>query len=517
MLTAAPLSTIIALARAGALDHAWYEFRAAGYDARSDDPAALTVKGRLLKDKALRASGEARRRFYLESSEAYRRSAELLPATYPLINAATLALLSGDRERAEADAREVLERIAREPDEPETPYWRAATEAEALLLLGRGDEARAALAAALAAAPRAWEDHASTLRQFVLIHDELRADPQWLDALRPPRSLAYWGHWLPADEDGERAFRAEVADLIARERIGFGFGALAAGTDILIAEALLEAGAELHVVLASDPESFAIAGVDAAAPGWRWRFAAALEAAESLDLIRPLDARPDAARMAIADQVAAGAARLNAERLMSDSLSLAVGGEASDSAHALTVAAPAGSRPLDLPAGAASPPPLALLSISVGSAADPEFESRLQEVRTLLGEAGATAVDAHLAGDEILVGMAGVGQAAEAARAVHSQVRGRMPVRIAGHFGLVPALRDPFLDRLRPTEAGAAIVKAIARATPPDTVCVSLDFAATLAADSADSSCAHWIGELRAFDAGPPIPLFALRPASSED
>jgi hypothetical protein len=34
MTTPAPLSTIIALARAGALDHAWYQFSAAGYDAR---------------------------------------------------------------------------------------------------------------------------------------------------------------------------------------------------------------------------------------------------------------------------------------------------------------------------------------------------------------------------------------------------------------------------------------------------------------------------------------------------
>src|SRR4051812_48979626 len=67
MVSPAPLSTIIALARAGALDHAWYQFSMAGYATRDDDPAALTVKGRLLKDRALRASGEERRRFYLES------------------------------------------------------------------------------------------------------------------------------------------------------------------------------------------------------------------------------------------------------------------------------------------------------------------------------------------------------------------------------------------------------------------------------------------------------------------
>ena len=99
-------------------------------------------------------------------------AAALQPATYPLINAATLSLLSGDRAQAAEIAREVLARIAAEPEEPETPYYRAATEAEALLLLGRREEARAALAAAVAAAPHAWEDHGSTLRQFVAIETD---------------------------------------------------------------------------------------------------------------------------------------------------------------------------------------------------------------------------------------------------------------------------------------------------------------------------------------------------------
>ncbi len=189
MTTATPLSTIIALARAGALDHAWAQYCGAGYDKAEADPAALTVRGRLLKDHALRATGEARRTYYLRSAEAYRQAAALQPATYPLINAATLSLLSGDRGQAEEIAHEVLARVAAEPDEPETPYYRAATEAEALLLIGRRDGARSALAAAVAAAPRAWEDHGSTLRQFVAIEDELGGDPAWLDMLRPPRIL----------------------------------------------------------------------------------------------------------------------------------------------------------------------------------------------------------------------------------------------------------------------------------------------------------------------------------------
>ncbi|MEA3017901.1 MAG: hypothetical protein QOI38_2623, partial [Sphingomonadales bacterium] len=186
------LTEILALARAGALEQAWHAFARAGYE-RADEPAALTVKARLLKDRAGRAAGVERRRLYLDAAHAYRRASELRPGTYPLINAATLLLLSGDRDSAETLAAEVLDRIEREPAEPETPYWLAATRAEALLLAGRGSEAREALAEALAAAPRAWEDHASTLRQFLLIHEALGEDAAWLEMLRPPRSLHFSG------------------------------------------------------------------------------------------------------------------------------------------------------------------------------------------------------------------------------------------------------------------------------------------------------------------------------------
>ncbi|MFN3388193.1 MAG: tetratricopeptide repeat-containing protein, partial [Allosphingosinicella sp.] len=142
----ASLSTIVALTRAGATARAWEMLEALQRGGGADDASAFAVRGRLLKDQALGETGAERRRLYHDSAAAYRRSAELRPATYPLINAASLSLLGGDGAEAGRLARQVLERIEAEPDEPETPYWRAATRAEALLLLGRHDEARAALA-----------------------------------------------------------------------------------------------------------------------------------------------------------------------------------------------------------------------------------------------------------------------------------------------------------------------------------------------------------------------------------
>jgi hypothetical protein len=510
MSAAVPLSTIIALARAGALDHAWAQFCAAGHDRDDGDPAALTVKGRLLKDHALRASGEDRRRFYLQSADAYQRSAALQPATYPLINAATLSLLSGDRGRAEEIAREVLERIAREPDEPETPYYRAATEAEALLLLGRTDEARAALEAAVAAAPRAWEDHASTLRQFLIVQDALGGATGWLDMLRPPRSLFY----AAAQADSFAALDGDVSALLDAERIGFGFGGLAAGAELAVAEALLAHGAELHVILPGDPAGFAARFVDPQGAAWRARFDAALEAAESVELVRPLQAPPDARMAALAGEVASGAAMLNAERLMSEAVVLRVGADAGAPAGLRThvLAAPAGAAPAEAPPGDSRAALFALLAVSVGGGADAAFEDRLEDMQEALARSGGVRIAPHLGGDSIIIGYEGPLEAAAAARAVHAALRTRMPLRVAGHYGLIPCVRDPFIGALRPTESGTEIVRAIARAIPPDTLCVSHDFAAALAARAPGPSGASWIGELQAFDGGSAIGLYALRP-----
>jgi hypothetical protein len=520
MVSATSLSTIIALARAGALDHAWGQFAAAGYDRNDQDPAALTVKGRLLKDYALRAEGEERRRYYLQSAEAYRASAALQPATYPLINAATLSLLSGDRGQAGEIAREVLERIAREPGEPETPYYRAATEAEALLLLGRLGEAGAALEAAVAAAPRAWEDHASTLRQFVVIHEAMGTDPAWLDLLRPPRSLHYAGHGAFGAGAEGGAFDEAVGELLGRERIGFGFGALAAGADILVAEALLARGAALHAVLPSDPASFAARFVDPYGAAWRRRFDAALEAAETVEHVRPLQAMPDDRMAALAEEIALGAAILNAERLMSEAVALRVGAAEESPPRLRThfVAAPEAALSADRNDAAPAPEPraklLALLAVSVGSGAEAAFEDRLEDVQGALASAGAAQIAPHLGGDCILIGYPGPIEAAAAARAIHARLRRQMPLRIAGHYGLINCVRDPFTGSLRPTESGTDIVLAIAGAIPPDTVCASHDFAAVLAASTDSPSEANWIGELDAFDGGSAIGLYALRPIS---
>ena len=65
------LISIIAHARSGATDRAWSLFREAGLERVEDDPAVLSVRGRLLKDRAQSASGAEQRSLYLDAAAVY--------------------------------------------------------------------------------------------------------------------------------------------------------------------------------------------------------------------------------------------------------------------------------------------------------------------------------------------------------------------------------------------------------------------------------------------------------------
>jgi hypothetical protein len=277
----------------------------------------------LTKDQAFLSSGKERRRLYLEAAAAYGAAGSINGSTYPLINAATLSLLAGDAEQAKVRAGALLVRIDTVGDDPdETPYYAMATRAEALLLLGEAKRARAALEAAVALAPRAWEDHASTLRQFALILGELGEDSAWLEPLRPPRALHFGGGMGLAGEEAERA----VADWLAGARVGFGYGALAAGADILVGEALVAAGAQLHVVLPCAPEAFRRASVAPYGHDWVARFDALLGRCDSLHVAGsacPADDSPISPQsLQLAAEVAMGRAVMQAKVLATSAVQL---------------------------------------------------------------------------------------------------------------------------------------------------------------------------------------------------
>lgn len=313
--------SILSLARSGATSRAWDAFLAVGLDG-VEEVEALTLKGRLLKDRARLAAGAERAALFAQAGAAYRQAAALRPDSYPLINAAAMALFAGDPAQAASLAQQVLDLLSANPDEGETPYWRSATFAEAHLLLGQEDKAKGRLEEAVQLAPQAWEDRASTLRQFALILTEQRRDCAWLNTLRPPPVLHFSGMMGIAPDDHDAA--TAIFEAVAHIAPGSGYGALAAGSDIIIAEALLANGAELHVVLPSDPADFRVSSVEAFGSAWGPHFDAMLDAATSLT-IAAHESKLTRAAIQLADTMAMGMAVEMASCIEAEALALRVG------------------------------------------------------------------------------------------------------------------------------------------------------------------------------------------------
>lgn len=314
---------IIRHARSGDLDRAEALLAEYAQQLPTDDHGHALLRGRVLKERAKRAEGSKAAQLFDAASQAYEAAAGGEHFSYPLINAATLALLAGKTGRALALARRTLQALDDNPGEAETPYWRHATRAEAHLVCGALAEARAALAEAMAVAPDAWEDHALTLEQFALLCRELDHSCEWLEIYRPPGALQFAGIMNVAPDDG--ALKTQIAAIIATRNIGFGFGALAAGSDILVAEALIEHGAQLHVVLPCPQEVFRHRSVAAIDPHWVARFDRLIEAAASVEVLETSLA-PDSPSVALANDVARGLAVERARFLRTEQVLLRIVG-----------------------------------------------------------------------------------------------------------------------------------------------------------------------------------------------
>lgn len=317
------LARIVTVARAGSLALAEQLFAEGGFDQARDNPAALAVAGRLAKDRALRAAPALRPALYRQAAAAYAAAAALDPQPYTRINQATLTWLAGDRASGQTLARALLDWLDSGVRPAETPYWLAATRAEAHLLLGDLALAGQWLAKAVALQSDALEDRATTLRQLGLILAADEADPAWLEPYRLGRIVQFGGH-LGVAGAAAAALSAQVAAVLETHRAVAGFGALAAGADLIVAEALLARGAELHVVLPTPPEVFAAQSVVPYGADWAERFEAALDAATSLRWTSSLAGayQPEANRLSA--DVAMGAARLQALRLDTGALQILV-------------------------------------------------------------------------------------------------------------------------------------------------------------------------------------------------
>ena len=309
-------AAVLVLARSGATRQARERYnRFKLSEVTGSDHAFLTdvasLDARIAKDEALQETGHRSKAMLQHAAELYETIFRRGGDYYPGINAATLALLCGDRTRAESIAREVLNGCAPSPANSEEYYLRA-TQAEAHLVLGEVDAARNALSAAARAPDRDFSAIATTRRQLRRVCKARGISPDVLEVLSNPAVIHFAGHLpgtrFPESREPEVALRIRAA--LKEHQVGFGYGSLAAGADILFAEALLEQGAELNVTLPFELEEFKRVSVASAGDQWVARFDTCLKQAKSVTFATTDQYLHDNTLFAYASRIAMGLARL---------------------------------------------------------------------------------------------------------------------------------------------------------------------------------------------------------------
>ena len=286
---------------------------------------ALALRGRLLKDLATRAAGSKKIDLFRQSSQAYRRAYELSDGYFSGINAATTTLLAGDADEARALAME----ISRRPDIAEPhDYYAAASGAEAMLVRGEIERASELFSAARSRPDASPGNVASTARQVSLIANCLEVpDDQrqrLLAAIRPSPVIHFCGHMFRAGWSVEAQLREAVEAILDETGGLIAYGPLACGADILIAEAILERGGELHAVMPFAEEDFLRTSVRVGGPEWEQRYCRARDAAASVTFATQIRHSDDDELFAYCSKLVMGLARLRAGIMQSDVFQLAI-------------------------------------------------------------------------------------------------------------------------------------------------------------------------------------------------
>jgi hypothetical protein len=317
---------VLALARTGATEEAARRFDRYGLSASSDEDVSA-LQARIAKDVALACEAGERRRRARYAAELYGAIFGRTGGYYPAINAATMWLIAGDPAHARRLAGDVLD-VLRAGDD--RSYWAAATESEARLLRGEVGLARRAVERAATLHESDYAALATTRRQLRMICEVEGIDPEIVGALSGPGVVHFCGHRIGVGErprftaDEEAAVARRVREVVERYAPGYGYGSLASGADILWAEALLAAGAELHVVLPFARTEFVEECVVPAGYDWVERFDRCLGSAASIRFATDDAYRGDEVLFRYGSELAMGLALLRASYLDADVRQLTV-------------------------------------------------------------------------------------------------------------------------------------------------------------------------------------------------
>jgi len=546
---------VLTLLRAGALEQAEKEFYRLKLHKVNGNEDILGLWGRLLKSKALEASGEARQLLALDASEQYAFAYEQTGGTYSGINTAAMALIGGDETTSYALAQRILVQLTEKYPAPgEDAYYHMATQAEAYLLMGDVDEARETLMDAQSLDPHNFAAHATTLQQFEMILTAQGKDPAWLDPLRPPKALHFAGHLFSEsgglqilDHEHVDQIKKKIERIITTEKIGFAYGALAAGADILIAEQLLAVGAALHVVMPCAEALFVEKSILPFGAEWQPRFEACMAAAASVRYVSADTETMDDLSTVFSSEVAMGLALLKAQSLATEAVQLVVWDEhipisgagtardailwAKNKRRQIVVPYPVARKVVSLWPHLVTEKERGLKAMifadvrgfgALNEAQVPVFiDAVLNPLAACVKKLGPHVKYVNTWGDGLFLVLDSVDAAAEVAIALQEcfheidlKAAGLplfLALRVGGHYGPVHEMDDPFLNKSGMFGTEVSFAARIEPVTVPGSIYVSEPFACSLAANTNNIYRCEHVRDISPRRDRPPMPLFSLR------
>ncbi|MDB6027924.1 MAG: uncharacterized protein JWM68_4147 [Verrucomicrobiales bacterium] len=328
----------LALARTGATRRAnelLEQLRLSGHQ----DEETLGILARTHKDFWLISTDAKEKTHHLKMSfslyaEAYRRN----HGYYSGVNAAATALLAGQKDIAYQLAHAVAELCRSTLEtldvESEERYWLQATLAESYLIQGNLLMAERFYKNASDFGGQHWVVLNRTRSQARLLLEAVGKRPNVLDnCFKLPRIVVCSGHMF--DRIGraqprfphalEERVRQEIRRKLAQMEAQVGFSSLACGTDMLFAEALLERGGEVNIVLPFSKSDFKKASVDFLPDTTlAERFESILANAATVTVLNEFGEAKDGAAYEYCNQALKGLALLKGQFLGIDVMPLAI-------------------------------------------------------------------------------------------------------------------------------------------------------------------------------------------------
>jgi class 3 adenylate cyclase len=303
------------------------------------DEETISLLARTHKDLWKQAtSTEEKHRQLRLAAERYQQAYQLRGNYYPGINAATMAMLLGEEDRAKAIADQVRQQCLQQlkpPDERHCDqYWLLATLGEAALILRERSEAEDWYSQAVQVGQGRIGDISSSRCNAKLLVQYLHGDIGWIDQwFQIPRVVVFSGHTIDPPDRATPRFPAQMEALVTRaicDRLvrfdaSLGYASPACGSDILFLEAILELKGEAHIVLPYEREQFLKDAVDIIPGGnWMMRFERVLQRATEVIVASKRKPLENSVLSEYTNRLLHGLAKMRAEQLDTELLPLAV-------------------------------------------------------------------------------------------------------------------------------------------------------------------------------------------------